>query len=232
MILLIFLCYLIQFSVAYKSLIIKPGGLKGFYMMGITKYIKSHYDLDDWNFYGSSAGSWNSLYLSCKKDELFLQHTQELQQFSYIDLYDLERTMKNRILSNFEINDFNTNQIHICVSRKRKYLPLPLFKKNIISEFHDLEDILECCIASSHLPFISNGNLYYQYKGQYCVDGGIFSKPYDKFIYPTFTLTPNIWNNNKINTMTRIYNININQLLYEGYNDAHKNRNELDYYFN
>ena len=71
MILWIFLCYFVNFTIAYKSLALKPGGLKGFYMMGITKYIKSNYDLENWHFYDSSAGAWNSLYLSCKKDELF-----------------------------------------------------------------------------------------------------------------------------------------------------------------
>ena len=45
MILWIFLCYFMNSVIAYKSLILKPGGLKGFYMMGITKYIKSNYDL-------------------------------------------------------------------------------------------------------------------------------------------------------------------------------------------
>ena len=231
MILWIFLCYFIHFTVAYKSLALKPGGLKGFYMMGITKYIKSNYDLENWHFYGSSAGAWNSLYLSCKKDELFLQHAQELEQFNYLDLYDLECTMKKRILSNFVVDDFNINQLHICVSKKRKYIPFPLFRKNIINEFYDLEDIIECCIASSHLPYVSNGKFYYNYRGNKCVDGGFFFNPYNDFVSPTFMIEPDMWNNQKTNKMNKIHNMNIKGLLYEGYNDAYQNRNQLDHYF-
>ena len=68
-------CYLIICNNALKSIIIKPGGVKGFYMMGICKYIRDHYSLIDYQYYGSSAGSWNSLYLSCNdnKEELFVQ---------------------------------------------------------------------------------------------------------------------------------------------------------------
>jgi hypothetical protein len=216
-------------SLAYKSLILKPGGLKGYYMLGISQYIKQHYNLSDWHYYGSSAGAWNALYLSCKKDKKLLGQVSDLHQFSYNDLYDLERTVKKRILNNFVIDDFDLSKLHICISNKRKWVPS--LRKNIISDFYDLEDILECCISSSHVPYISNGNLFYEYRNIKSMDGGMFLNPHRKNINQDFILKPNIWNNQKINSMSNIDCLDINGLLYEGYNDACIHHKELDEIF-
>ena len=51
-----------------KLIIITPGGLKGFYVLGICSYIKENYNISDYVFSGASAGSWNSLFLSYKHD--------------------------------------------------------------------------------------------------------------------------------------------------------------------
>ena len=52
-----------------KLIISTPGGLFGFYFMGISSYIKRNYALDDYVFSGASAGAWNSLFLSLRKEE-------------------------------------------------------------------------------------------------------------------------------------------------------------------
>ena len=61
--LLIFL-HLFIITIAYKSLILNPGGLKGYYMLGISQYIKQHYDLSNWHYYGSSAGAVSYTHLT------------------------------------------------------------------------------------------------------------------------------------------------------------------------
>ena len=47
---------------------ISPGGFKGFYMLGITSYIKKNYDLSNYIFSGASAGAWNALLMAYKGD--------------------------------------------------------------------------------------------------------------------------------------------------------------------
>ena len=200
--LLIFL-YLFIITIAYKSLILKPGGLKGYYMLGISQYIKQHYNLSNWHYYGSSAGAWNALYLSCKKDKKLLDQVIELQQFSYNDLYDLERTIKW----------------------------VPALRKNIITSFIDLDDLLECCISSSHLPYLSNGKLFYNYRSFKSMDGGMFLNPHYKNIKPDFIMNPNMWKNKKIKSMSNIDCLDVEGLLYEGYNDACTHHKELDTIF-
>ena len=47
-----------------KIITLSPGGFRGFYVLGLCKYIKENYDLTDYVFSGASAGAWNSLFLS------------------------------------------------------------------------------------------------------------------------------------------------------------------------
>ena len=57
-----------------KIISISPGGFKGVYMLGICMYIKDHFDLRPFIFSGASAGAWNSLMLTCKKDVKLLKN--------------------------------------------------------------------------------------------------------------------------------------------------------------
>ena len=52
-----------QFIRNKKIISISPAGYKGFYVMGVCKYIKQNYNLDNYVFTGASAGAWNSLLL-------------------------------------------------------------------------------------------------------------------------------------------------------------------------
>ena len=52
-----------------KVITISPGGFRGFYMLGLCKYLKENYELEDYIFSGASAGAWNSLFLSLKEND-------------------------------------------------------------------------------------------------------------------------------------------------------------------
>ena len=52
-----------------KVITISPGGFRGFYMLGLCKYLKENYELEDYVFSGASAGAWNSLFLSLKEND-------------------------------------------------------------------------------------------------------------------------------------------------------------------
>ena len=52
-----------------EILINTPGGLHGFYTLGVNAYIKERYDLSNHVFSGASAGAWNSLFLSFKGND-------------------------------------------------------------------------------------------------------------------------------------------------------------------
>ena len=51
-----------------KLISISPGGLKGFYELGVLCFIKDNYDMENFIFSGASAGSWNALFMCYKND--------------------------------------------------------------------------------------------------------------------------------------------------------------------
>ena len=173
---IIFLYFILYLPIMKSNIInIYPGGLHGFYMMGICKYIKNHYNLNNCKFYGASAGSWNGLYLTYKdkeKDDLFIENIENIM----VDgrpksIHNLQLKIKDKLLENYNIDDFEIEKLYISVAQLRN--PIFRIKKRIYNEFDTLDDVTNCCIASSHLPIIS-GKLSYKYKEHYCLDGGFF----------------------------------------------------------
>lgn len=204
-----------------KVIVTKPGSLKGFYMLGITKYIKDNYDLKNTIFYGASAGSWNSLfYVLNNSDELFLKEIENIDVFDFKSMLDIEYKMKYNILNRFEKKDFDLKRLNICVSVFEDYK----VKKMIYNKFYNLNDAINCCIASSHIPYITTRTATYSYRDKSCFDGGFFNSPYSEGVIPNLVVYPEMWNNTNIDDYSRLKNLNIKKLIYAGYEDTHKNR--------
>ena len=55
---------------------------------------------------------------------------------------------------------------------------------------------MNCCLASSHIPYITNPSLYYTYKLP-SIDGGFFENPH-QMNYVNLIIDSNIWNNTYI----------------------------------
>lgn len=196
--------------VANKKLIsISPGGYRGFYMLGICKYIKQNYNLDDYIFSGASAGAWNSLLMCYKGDIETLQNkiiTTDLQKINSIQ--DLEKMMKARVLDNYATSDFDLRRLFIGVTtieQSNENSIYATFKKTgiqtnttIFTGFDELEDALNCCIASSHIPLITGGftNVYQNFLSY---DGGFSNNPYLNITTSTLHITPNIWKKRRLN---------------------------------
>ena len=219
-----------------KIIALKPGGLKGFYMFGVCNYIKSHYDLSNVVFYGASAGAWNALYLSntklepCNKPqikeqkdpyELFLE---KLDISQCKNMYDIEILLKKYYMSQHDTKDFNLTQINICVGNVNRFT----LRKRIISDFQDLEDAIESCMASSHIPFITDHKAFYPYRNMNCVDGGFFAFPHPKHVKPDIVIYPEMWKNREIEHFSQFRSLKIPELIYQGYLDADMHKQELD----
>ena len=229
MLILFFL--LLGFCNSLKIISSKAAGLKGFYMLGVSKYIKEHYDLSDALFYGASAGSWNSLYLSNKaNDDIMFDFIKKLQSSNFNNMYEIELAIYNYVLSNQINEDFDLDKLNICVSvfNKRK------FTKTIYNNFIDLEDTMNCCMASSHIPYITNPSLYYTYRNMPSIDGGFFENPHPNQLYPNLIIDSNIWNNTYIKNhgfFSDIKKTPIQKFIEYGYEDSYKNKNYLDLVF-
>ena len=135
-------------------------------------------------------------------------------------MYEIQQKLKLNILNTFNENDFNLDSLNVCTTEYNK------FKfKIFFSKFDNLNDAIDCCIASSHLPIFSNGKLFYKYKDKLYVDGGFFKYPTPLGIKSDLIISPNMWNNKEIYNYNNINNLNIEKLIECGYNDAEKNLN-------
>jgi hypothetical protein len=218
-----------------KLISISPGGIKGFYMLGICKYIKKNYDLDNYIFSGASAGAWNSLLLCFKRD------LEEIQ-FSIMDktikktnnLNELENLIKIKLLNTYTTNDFDLRRLFIGVTTIDNYRT----NTTIFTGFDNLEDALNCCVASSHIPMITGG-LTNVYRNILSFDGGFSKYPYLNTTKSLLHITPTIWKNNSMHKMSindyrRLFNrdkINYVDMIDTGFNDSRENKNYLDTVF-
>lgn len=209
-----------------KLIIITPGGINGFYMMGIIKYITERVCLDDYIYSGASAGAWCCLFLCLKTPLKFIsllpKILADLQDILYTSnsLYHLLYSLKSMILAVTTTSDYDFERLFIGVLRYEAYS----LTTNIYSNFTSLEDAIDCCISSSHIPFIT-GEFSYMYQGR-CVFDGAFSKyPFLNTCTPTIVIDPNIWKPMSYGIFLQAMsvstkNVNIPEMFWDGYRDT------------
>ena len=221
-----------------KLISISPGGFKGFYVMGVCKFIKDNYNLDNYIFSGASAGAWNSLLLCFNRDideiqnkiiDMTLQNTNKIS--------DIEKRIKMRMLDNYQTSDFELRKLFIGVTTFDNYN----YKTNttIFTGFDSLEDALDCCIASSHIPLVTGGftNVY---RDVLSFDGGFSKYPYLNTTKAALHITPRIWKKDTLNKPAPTMSIHdyttlfskaqyqFSEMVEKGYNDSIINKKELD----
>ena len=218
-----------------KIISISPGGYKGFYTLGVCHYLKQKYDLNDFYFSGASAGAWNALFLSFYGDDSeFIDEILNLPLSEKNNIQNLQYSLKNHLLYKFNTNDFDLQRLYIGVSRFNKYN----FKPVIYNDFDSLEDALNCCIASSHIPFITGG-LTFKYRNKFTFDGGFSKNAFLTNNHSTLLITPYIWESklmydtNEFKLINKEPNINKLKYLYDiGYSDTLYNNDKLELIFN
>ena len=214
-----------------KIIYVSPGGLRGFYQMGVCNYIKNNFEIEDYVFTGSCSGAWNCLLLSMKpyvNVDKFIKSAINLDLKDMNNINDIQTNLKYEILENYCTSDFYLNKLFIGVTSKDR----SSFKTNVYSEFKDLEEAIDVCIASSFSnTFNLNRNMTY----------------YDKFNTkenPTFMsvstsvlhISPYMWTSTykKRCTIDLLLpnKFNINKLYHDGYRDSDLNHNHLRYILN
>ena len=218
-----------------KIISISPGGYKGVYMLGICIYIKDNFNLDEFIFSGASAGAWNSLMLCCKKDAHFFKT--DIVDYSIKNsktIFELEYLMKKKILEYYTTDDFELRKLFIGVTSLNGYYP----ETQIFSNFNNLEDAINCCIASSHIPLVTGG-IINKYNNMFTFDGGFSKTPYLNISENVLHITPSMWNNtqptkrnsmrdfNEFTTLFSKHKYNFTELYINGYHDAKKNHDYL-----
>jgi predicted acylesterase/phospholipase RssA len=216
---------------------LSPAGIHGFYVAGIVTFIKERYNVENCIFSGASAGAYNALLMTYRgnpknileKIEPLLSHTTSL------NLKNIQQVLRTLLLDNFQTEDFDLDKLYIGVSKTW------MLQKHVFHKIQTLREALDCCIASSHIPYITGGLInrcLIDNKASVCFDGGFLSNPYiDSHPYldsiqPILHFTPSLWKPTSCITMfTKKEKHEIMKMLQEGYNDSEKHKTSLDALF-
>jgi hypothetical protein len=137
----------------------------------------------------------------------------------------IENEMKNTILQYYRTKDFDLDRLFIGLTT--------FGQTNIYTDFENLEDAIDCCIASSHIPFIT-GQILHHYKNKCVFDGGFGTHPYINTNKVELHISPNIWNQNekiKFNMLKKDF-FNLENLFDKGYEDTREyGKEKLDRIF-
>lgn len=218
---------------------ISPGGLKGFYTLGILSYLRNHYQMGSYVYSGASAGAWNGLLMCLNSDNQTVNH--------FIDslfvpvsraksIEEIQWTFKHMLLESFDSSDFDLNRLHIgVVVLENKQL-----KTKIYSGFDNLPDAIDCCMSSSHIPLVT-GRLIKNYREHMVFDGGFSSDPYIRSTDESscvLHVEPNMWKDKKshvfaVNDFIDNFSLSRNnpkQLYQTGYLDAKTNARDFGHF--
>lgn len=215
----------------YKTISISPGGLQGYYLMGIIDYLKKNYVLENYLFTGASAGAWSCLLMSFKgnDEEIIYDILREVTNMKFKSIFEMQLFLKSIILDKYTVDDFDFSKVFIGVTVLKK-LDLTT---NLFYNFDCLEDAVDCCIASSHIPFLTGG-LVNRYNNEISFDGGFSNYPYLNLNNTILHINPNIWKKRTksiidINDIINDINeTNFHSLYDEGFIDTQINKNKLD----
>jgi|694.fasta_scaffold153620_2 hypothetical protein len=144
------------------NLIFDGGAFNGGFAAGVALYIKS---LEDHSLVkinkisGCSIGSVVALWYACGCAEfgirLFEQTTNAFQDT--MDLREYQKNIKTFVHSLFPAGDVSTlkNKLYINFYDTRKH------KQKVVSNFKNVEHLIDCILQSSHIPYIIDGNARY-----------------------------------------------------------------------
>lgn len=211
----------------------EPAGTNGFYSLGISYYLKQNYDLSEFKFSGASAGAWNCLLLS-------LDYDQKLKNvINKIININLDKNNKPNFKKLIKIQDDIQNIINKDLNQKKNlnnnnlligvcFLKGYKISSELVYNFSSINDITDCCRASSHIPLIT-GNIFRKYKNILAVDGGLTNLPLSLIKNPYFNIHTGIWGRELGDNFRA--DKDLKKLFYLGYFDSHLNREFLDQRF-
>ena len=214
-----------------KYLYLAPGGFTMPYTFGVCKFIKEHYDLDNYNFIGASAGSWLSIYLAS-----------DMHLDDYI-INDYSKKFENKgilykwhNICPFLIEEFSNSITDLTfIKEKRVKVSLSSYLNktivnNIIDDYEDLQQLFNLCTVSSYIPVLSGFSV--PKRNDIITFDGYFSEPNFK----NYDIKLNICNSmfHRHFTLSDVIGkskMNINELIYLGYYDCIIFKDYLDNVF-
>jgi hypothetical protein len=215
------------------------------YLMGIGKFIQDNYNLDDIIFTGNSSSSYITMLLSLNIpfDTAYEEHGKIMKDISsctFGPLYYYFDIAKKHLYDYFKNNTIDIKKIknlYIQITNTKNSFNYNNWESIFINEWDNIEDLLNCMRSSSYIP-IYGTSITNEFRGMKCIDGGVnyYLKKYShstcKYEKSKYIKT-DMWRQIPYMWYLIYSNKEWNDKLYNlGYEDATKNKKELDDFFN
>ena len=228
------LYYLYPNTKSYKLLpdvIIGPGGVLGFYSLGICHYLVNHFRLYDKHIAGFSSGALNTLFMRVcpKKRTPSLRHIFGCKETSSMLLLN---ELMEYVEKKTKITDYDLRNTSIGISH--------LDGISLYDTFLTIEQVVRCCKSISFVPYVTNETGLNFYNDKISMDGyflyGYFMQHYTN---PPLVVTPGMFGRFKnpwLANMMFVFGIHplqstsIYQMYLNGYHDASKNKAYFEQY--
>lgn len=152
------------------DIVVSGGGLRGYYVTGAAAVLATAHHLRPVRYAGASAGAWCATFMACGLDTAEWVATFARTQRHLEDgmkILDAYRCFATDILPD-DAHVRCSGRVFISVS----VLGWTGLRNVIVSEFDSREDLIEACIASSNIPFITSNGLGARFRGNITFDGG------------------------------------------------------------
>jgi hypothetical protein len=157
------------------DIVISGGGLKGYFMAGCAEVLLSQlmrHKISISRISGASAGAWAAMFMLCGvKAEHWIE--------TYHQCYDHQNKLIHEIyekIAAWLIPLLPEDAYIKCC--ERLYISVTVLTwrgpvNKIISEYYSNNDLLECCFASSTIPYLTERNGLRRFRGELVCDGGL-----------------------------------------------------------
>jgi len=168
-------------SCSTTHIIFPGGGIYFYYQAGVVNFLRERYDLSTCTFSGASAGALTATLTAADVD--FYEATDlALKLAKNAGVWDRKGGLQG--IWGPMIEEWLDSLLPTCIDSLQDRItllvtPVPSLGKTKISRFENREDLIQCNMASVHLPWFLNGKLTSNFRGRPYIDGSFLSNEDD-----------------------------------------------------
>lgn len=161
-----------------KALIFPGGGIFFYWMLGYMDHVRKNHDLEHVDMIGASAGALAMVCSLLELDPMAITDSafrlMEKHQVSqrFLGLLGVWKIILREWLEEI-LPENAVDKLHGRVHVRLSLVP---FGSMVVSEFKDRNDLLECLLATCHVPFFMDYRPFCRFRGTLCYDGDLGNK--------------------------------------------------------
>ena len=213
------------------DIVLGPGGVAGFYSLGISHYVINHFEVKEKQLIGFSAGSFTLLFMRMvpeKRNEML----RRIFQCNETDSAAVMKALMDMVETTTTIEDYDLSGASIAVSHTSGL--------GLYNSFLTIEQLVRCCKSSSFIPFVTHESGIDFYDHKLAMDGFFYYKDFlCKYQEKPLIITPFMFGRysnsiyHKLRFICGIHPLkttSIYQMYLYGYQDAKQNHSHFEKY--